>query len=487
MWQIHRFWLTGFLTCFVAGLPLAAGADVQRPNFVVFLIDDLGWTDLGCYGSDLYQTPAIDQLARDGLRFTNAYAACTVCSPTRAALMTGKYPARLRVTDWIPGHVHPYAKLRVPNWTMRLEHRHTTVAEALKAAGYKTAHVGKWHLMPPSGPDMWSYDPTHHGFDINIGGNQWGSPGSYFHPYARPDGSQRVEPLPPGGQAGEYLTDRLTDEAIRILREWKTGPFFLYFAHYAVHTPLQAKKPDIDRFQGLIWPTMRHKNPTYAAMIWSVDQSVGRIRRVLEELGLADQTVIIFTSDNGGLNRRGSGDPTDNAPLREGKGTAYEGGVRVPTIISWPGVTARNATSDVPIITMDLYPTILELAGVPLPNKDKAEIDGLSLVPILKDPKAQLSREALYWHYPHYHTMGATPYSAIRAGDWRLIEFFEDGHAELYNLRQDIGETRDLSHQYPDKVKELRSKLQAWRKAVGAQLPTPNPQHDPKRASELAR
>lgn len=476
--------LIGGVLLTVSCTSAARSQEAARPNFVVFLIDDLGWTDLGCYGSDLYQTPAIDKLAADGVRFTNAYAACTVCSPTRAALMTGKYPARLHVTDWIPGHARPYAKLKVPDWTMKLEHRHTTLAEALKAAGYKTAHVGKWHLMPPGGPDMWDYEPRRHGFDINIGGNQWGSPGSYFYPYAGPGQARRVEPLPPGGSEGEYLTDRLTDEAIKILREWKTGPFFLYFAHYAVHTPLQAKKPDIDRFQGLVWPTMRHKNPTYAAMIWSVDQSVARIRASLAELGLDRNTVIIFTSDNGGLDRHGSGDPTDNAPLREGKGTAYEGGVRVPTIVYWPGVTPAGAISDEPIITMDLYTTILDIAGIPVPASDRQEIDGLSLVPILKNPRAHLNREALYWHYPHYHTMGATPYSAIRAGDWRLIEFFEDNQIELYNLKEDLGETQELSKKYPDVARKLLEKLRQWRKTVGAQLPSPNPQYDPKRASE---
>jgi len=450
----------------------------SRPNFVVFLVDDLGWTDLDVQGSDLYQTPNIDRLAAEGVRFTNAYAACTVCSPTRAALMTGMYPARTHVTDWIRGHIRPYAKLRVPDWTMKLEHRYTTIAEALKAAGYRTAHVGKWHLMPTGEPDQDDYLPTRHGFDVNIGGNQWGSPPTYFHPYRRR--GRTIGPLPPGGKEGDYLTDRLTDEALKILDEWRDEPFFLYFAYYAVHTPIMANDEETARFRPLVKEGMRHRNPVYAAMVAAVDRSVGRVRAKLAELGAADRTVIIFTSDNGGLDRHGTGDPTENAPLREGKGTAYEGGVRVPAIVYWPGVTPAGATSDEPVITMDYYPTILEIAGVEGDPEHNAHVDGLSLVPLLKNPQARLNRDALYWHYPHYHAQGATPYSAIRAGDWRLVEFFEDGHAELYNLADDLGETHDLAAEMPEKVKELRARLEAWRNSVGAQLPTPNPDYDPK-------
>jgi len=449
----------------------------ERPNFLILLVDDLGWTDLGVFGSDLYQTPAIDQLAADGMRFTNAYAACTVCSPTRAAMMTGMYPARTHVTDWIRGHVRPYAKLKVPDWTMKLEHKYTTIAEALKAAGYKTAHVGKWHLMPRGEPDEEDYRPTRHGFDINIGGNAWGAPGSFFDPYFRPP-DHGVDPLPPGGEKGDYLTDRLTDEALKILDQWETGPFFMYFAYYNVHLPLQAKEDDIARFQPLVKPGMRHRNPTYAGKVASVDRSVGRVRAKLAELGLADNTVIIFTSDNGGLDRRG-GEPTENAPLRAGKGSAYEGGVRVPAIIYAPGVTPAGTVSEEPIITVDYYPTILALAGVEGDPKHNANVDGVNLLPVLKDPAATLGRHALYWHYPHYHPGGATPYSAIRAGDYRLVEFFEDNHIELYNLKQDIGETKDLVKEMPDKARELTEELHAWRKSVGAQMPEPNPNYDP--------
>ena len=456
-----------------------------RPNFLILLVDDLGWSDLGVTGSDLYETPAIDKLAADGVRFSTTYAACTVCSPTRASMMTGMYPGRTHVTDWIRGHQRPYAKLAIPDWTMKLEHRYTTIAEALKAAGYKTAHVGKWHLMPHGEPDQNDYMPTAHGFDINIGGNEWGAPPTYFHPYTR--GTRSIGPMPPGGQDGDYLTDRLTDEALKILDEWKTGPFLMYFSYYNVHTPIEAKPEDIEYFKAKVKPDGRHKNPVYAGMVASVDRSVARLRAKLEEFGIAQNTVIIFTGDNGGLNRDGVDDPTENDPLRAGKGSAYEGGVRTPGIIYAPGVTPAGAVCDEPIITVDYYPTILSLAGVAGDPAHNANVDGVDLTPLLEDPTASLGRGPLYWHYPHYHPGGSTPHSAIRDGDWRLVEFFEDNHVELYNLKEDIGETKDLAAAMPDKAKELREKLHAWREKVGAQLPTPNPAYDPKRETERAK
>ena len=449
----------------------------KKLNFLVLLVDDLGWTDLGVYGSDLYETPAIDQLAADGVRFTNAYAACTVCSPSRAAMMTGKYPGRTRVTDWIRGHQKPYAKLSVPDWTMRLEHSHVSLAEALKPAGYKAAHVGKWHLMPSGEPDQDDYMPTRHGFDINIGGNQQGAPPTYFHPYER--GERTLGPMPPGGQEGDYLTDRLTDEALKVLDGFGDDPFLMYFAYYNVHTPIMAKEEDVAHFKHLVKPGMRHTNPEYAGMIASVDRSVGRLRAKLEALGVASRTVIIFTSDNGGLDRHGSGDPTGNKPLRDGKGSAYEGGVRVPSIIYWPGVTPKGAASSEPIITVDYYPTILSMAGAAGDPGHNAEVDGVNLTPVLRDPSATLGRDAIYWHYPHYHNMGARPYSAIREGDFRLVEFYEDGRIEMYNLKNDIGETKDLVEEMPGKAKELTAKLHAWRDSVKAQSPSPNPNYDP--------
>ncbi len=461
--------LTGYLTCLaLVCLTLAgwtptvrAADDTRPPNLVVFLIDDLGWTDLSCFGSDLYQTPHIDRLAQQGMKFTNSYSACTVCSPTRAALMTGKYPARLHITDWIHGSKRPNAKLAIPKWTEYLPRTEVTIATALKEVGYTTAHVGKWHLGDKN--EGW---PDKHGFDVNIAGYEAGSPPSYFSPYKIPTLTD--------GPKGEYLTDRLAAEAVRLIETNKDKPFFLYFPHYAVHTPLQAKSELTEAYQKKIRPGLRHTNATYAAMIESMDQAVGRVLSRLTELGLSERTVIVFTSDNGGLMRS-----TTNVPLRAGKGSSYEGGVRVPTIVKWPGVTPPGSVCEEPVITNDFYPTLLQLAGAKGNAKHNAEVDGESLVPLLKDPRTKLRRDALYWHYPHYHPGGATPYGAVRAGDWKLIEFYEDLHVELYNLKDDLSEKEDLAARRPDKTQELRERLHAWRKAVGAQMPTPNPNYKP--------
>ena len=452
----------------------------NKPNFIIFLVDDLGWSDGAVFGSDLYETPNIDRLAADGMRFSTGYAACTVCSPTRAAMMTGKYPGRTNVTDWIRGHQRPYAKLKLPDWTMKIEASHTTIAEALGAAGYRTASIGKWHLMPAGEPDMNDYVPERHGFDVNIGGNEWGAPGSYFHPYTHPTQTGRgIGPLPPGGEDGDYLTDRLSGEAVKLIDGFGDEPFLLYFPFYSVHTPIQAKEADIEHYKPLVKEGMLHTDPVYASMVTSVDRGVGMVRAKLEEMGVADNTVIIFTGDNGGLDRNGR--PTENRPLREGKGSAYEGGVRTPALVYWPGVTSAGSVSEEPVITVDYYPTILEIAGVGGDASHNTEVDGLSLTPVLGDPNASLNRDALYWHYPHYHPGGSTPHSAIRAGDWRLVEFFEDGQSELYNLNDDIGEANDLAGEMPEKVAELKAKLAAWREEVGAQMPTENPDYDPKK------
>lgn len=472
-----RIAVTLVATLWASGATLAAPATAPdgRPwNFIVLLVDDLGWTDVGYNGSDLHRTPNIDRLAASGVRFTNGYAACTVCSPTRAAMMTGQYPARLHVTDWITGHVRPNAKLRIPDWTMRLEHRHTTLAERFKAAGYHTAHIGKWHLAGSADPEPSLHYPTAHGFDINIGGNEWGQPASYFHPYRRPGNDTRtnVQPLPPGGKEGDYLTDRLTDEALSIIERWRDQPFFLHFAYYVVHTPLQGKPELVEQYKKLVKPDGRHRNPTYAAMMHSLDESVGRIAARLEALGIADRTVILFTGDNGGLTHT-NGRPTnvtDNSPLRVGKGSAYEGGVRVPTFFVWPSVTKAGSVCDEPIITVDYAPTLLQIAGV---EGGEMVLDGVSLVPLLKDASATLGRQAIYWHYPHYHPGGATPYGAVRAGDWKLIEFDEDMRVELYNLRDDAGEQHDQAPAMPQRAEAMRAMLHRWRQQVGAQMPTP--------------
>lgn len=438
-----------------AGAPQAEG----KPNFVLLLADDLGWADLGCMGNRLYETPHLDRLAAGGIRFTQAYSACTVCSPTRAALLTGKYPARLRVTDWIPGHKRPKARLRVPDWTMYLPHEEVTLAEALGAAGYASASIGKWHLGGEA------YFPEKHGFGANLGGSHRGQPPSYFSPYGLPTLTD--------GPKGEYLTDREAEEAARFIERHKDRPFFLYVPFHAVHTPLQAKKELVEKYERRKPPDGGGRfKPVYAAMIESLDAAVGRILRALEEAGVAGRTVVVFTSDNGGLVSS-----TSNAPLRAGKGSWYEGGVRVPLLVRGPGLGPAGSVRETPVITMDLYATILEMAGVRIPAGQV--VDGESLVPLLRG-SGGLSRDALFWHYPHYHPGGATPYGAVRKGDLKLIESYEDGSLELYDLARDPGEAENLAARRPDEARELRNLLDRWRRSVGAQMPSPNPDYDPR-------
>jgi len=445
----------------LAGRALAEAQPAARKklNFVFILIDDMGWMDLACQGSKFYETPNIDLLASQGMRFTNAYAACPVCSPTRASIMTGRYPARLHVTDWIAGHNRPNAKLRIPDWTKYLPLEEVTIAEALKPAGYATASIGKWHL---GGPEYW---PDKQGFDLNFAGTDQGQPPSYFAPY-------KIQTVP-SAPDGEYLTDRLAEEACKFIDANKDRPFFLYLPHYAVHSPLMAKKEMIEKFRAKADPASGQKNATYAAMIQSVDESVGRVCAKLDELGLADRTAVIFMSDNGGV-----ANTTSNAPLRAGKGTFYEGGIREPLIVRWPGVVKPGTTSDEVVISIDFFPTILEMAGLAPDPDPRHALDGISFAAVLKQT-GRLTREAVYWHYPHYHPGGATPGSIIRAGQWKLIEYFEDGRVELYNLREDLGEIKDLAAAMPEKTQELRKKLADWRASVGAQMPTPNPDYDP--------
>jgi arylsulfatase A-like enzyme len=440
---------------------IAETALAAPPNVILIVADDFGWKDLACYGSDFYQSPNLDGLARDGMRFTSNYSACTVCSPTRAALLTGKYPARLHITDWIPGLPPENPKLIVPDFTKQLPLEEVTIAERLKDAGYATASIGKWHL---GGADFY---PDKQGFDINIAGSDAPQPRpGYFAPY----GIETIEQ----GPKGEYITDRLTDEAVKFVREKSEGPFFLYLPHFAVHTPIQAKRPLIARHEKRLRELGKTEqtNAPYAAMIESLDQSVGRIRKTLDELEIADNTIIIFTSDNGGRVPT-----TSNAPLRVGKGSCYEGGVRVPLIVYWPGATRTGSESDVPTISMDLFPTILNMVG----QNVAGDVDGVSLVPLLRGD-GELTGRTLYWHYPHYQHYqqgGTTPYSAIRKGDYRLIEFLDDSRVELYNIREDIGEERNIAECNPELVKKLREDLHAWRTSVDAQMPTPNPSYDP--------
>jgi len=438
-----------------------ASAASRPPNVILIVADDLGWTDLGCYGSDLYRSPEIDRLARDGMRFVSNYSACTVCSPTRAALLTGQSPARLHVTDWIPGLPPSNPKLVVPEFTKHLPLEVKTLAECLHDAGYATASIGKWHL---GGPEFY---PEHHGFDLNVGGNDQPQPRpGYFAPYAIDTIKQ--------GPKGEYITDRLGREAVDFIQANAQRPFFLYMPHFAVHLPIQGKKKLVAKYQQRVHDGMRHTNAGYAAMIDSMDQTVGEIRKTLESLNLADDTIIIFTSDNGGRIPTSS-----NAPLRAGKGSCYEGGVRVPLIVYWPGKTTPDSECDVPTISMDLYPTILSMAGLPLPADQSC--DGVSLVPLLRD-NGKLEDRNLYWHYPHYQHYqkeGTTPYGAVREGDWKLIEHYDGSPLELYDVRQDIGEKDNQAASHPDLAKSLQEKLQAWRTSVDAQMPTKNVAYDP--------
>jgi len=443
-----------------------ARAAPKRINFVFFLIDDMGWTDAGCYGSSLYETPNIDRLAAQGMRFTDAYAACPVCSPTRASIMAGKYPVRLGITNY---------------GTKPLPLEETSLAEALKAAGYTTFFAGKWHIGGKP-----EFCPDKQGFDFNVGGNATGSPrGGYFSPYKNPQ--------LPDGPKDEYLTDRLTDESLKFLDAHGREPFLLYLSHYAVHTPLQGKAPLVAKYKAKLarrppkGPLLRdegpraatslaQRNPTFAAMVHSIDDSVGRVLRKLDGLGIADHTAIIFMSDNGGLSTllKGRGlaknPPTCNLPLRAGKGWLYEGGIREPMIIKWPGVVAPGSTCSAPVTSTDFYPTLLEMAGLPL--RPKQHLDGVSLVPLLKGGQ-EFAREAIFWHYPHHHGSGSVPSGAVRAGRWKLIDFYEDHRVELYNLEDDIGETRNLAETMPAKRRELHALLSTWRKQVGAQIPAP--------------
>src|SRR5712671_5985542 len=334
-----------FLGVFCASGVLAFASDASaapRPNFILILADDLGWTDLACYGSKLYETPNIDRLAREGVKFTQAYSACTVCSPSRAALLTGKYPARLHVTDWIPGLPPENPKLLVPDWTKYLPLEETSLGRAFKAAGYATATIGKWHL----GGEQ--YYPDKHGFDINLAGTEAPAPKTYFAPY-------EIATLPEGPE-GEYLTDRLGAEAAKYLEQHQDKPFFLYLPHFAVHLPVQGKQPVVKKYRAMLRPDLMQTNTGYAAMVESLDDAVGQVRRKLDELKLTDNTIVVFASDNGGRVPT-----TSNLPLRVGKGSCYEGGTRVPLIIFWPGVTKAGSVSDTPVISMDLYPTLLEM------------------------------------------------------------------------------------------------------------------------------
>jgi arylsulfatase A-like enzyme len=431
-------------------------------------------------GSPDIQTPQLDRLARAGAVLASYYVQ-PVCSPTRAALMTGKYPARLHLTDYIPGEGAPKnSRFRVPGWQQHLPLEETTLAAALKKLGYVTAHLGKWHL---GGGE---FLPQHQGFDTNIAGGATGHPASYFWPFGATNNPNRVPGLSGrGGQKGEYLTDQLTDEALSFIEANKARPFYLNFCHYAVHAPLMGKQELIDAAADRPGADGQ-SNTVYAAMLKSVDESVGRIVKKLDELRLTENTLVIFTSDNGGAVHFGKPPATSNAPLRNGKGSAYEGGLRVPLLVKMPGVTRAGTVCDTPVITMDFFPTLLELAGAGK-SASRTAVDGVSLVPLLRGARETPHKE-LFWHYPHYWNGGkVSPYSVARVGDWKLIRFYETGREELYNLKADLSETRDRAATVPEKRKELSARLDAWLKEAGAQMPAPNPDYDSARGSKPER
>ncbi|MBI4874734.1 MAG: sulfatase [Acidobacteria bacterium] len=445
---------------FLAGLAGAAFAK-GRINFVFILADDFGWRDLACYGNRYFATPNLDRMAAQGARFTSAYAACPVCSPTRASIVTGRYPVRTGVTDWIPGRPsHEKGPITTPRTATELKLEETTIAERLKPAGYRGASVGKWHL---GNQGHW---PTDQGFDVNIGGNQSGSPPRSPKPYFGPFELPNLKAGP-----GEFLTEKLTQAAAGFIERNQANPFLLYLPHYTVHIPLGARDTDVARHKDRAGGRY---NPVYAAMVESLDESVGQVLEAIDRAGVADRTMVMFFSDNGGLRYEGNSKDavTDNAPLRAGKGHLYEGGIREPLIVRFPGVVRAGRVIGTPVSSVDFFPTICDAAGV-----EPGQVDGVSLMPLLRG--GSLKPRPLYWHYPHYSNQGGEPASAIRDGDWKLIEFFQDGRRELYNLKNDISETRNLVAREPALVKRLAARLEAWRKETGAILPRKNPNADP--------
>ncbi|PWE01477.1 sulfatase [Marinilabilia rubra] len=470
--------ISGIAGCQTPQSETKTGESTQ-PNVVLFYVDDLGWKDLSSYGSEFYQTPNVDKLAAEGIAFTNAYAACNVCSPSRASLMTGKYPARINVTDWITGWKFPYAKLNVPDWTMYLDTAHYTLAEAFRDEGYTTAHIGKWHLGEEE--VFW---PENQGFDINVGGWKKGSPNRNknkgFNGYFPPFGNPRLEDKP----GDNYLTDRLAQEACRFLENTGDSPFYLNLWFYSVHTPLQAEKAKIEKYKSLVDSSYYQQNPVYAAMVEHMDLAIGKVVEKLKSEDLFENTIILFTSDNGGLLGNKKRSVTNNYPLREGKGHSYEGGVRVPFIVYAPSLDEKNKKCDVPVITPDIYPTLLDLCNIPIRKDLTGEIDGKSLRTLLHNPEGSFSREAVYWHYPHYHIQGATPHSAIRKGDYKLIHFYENDSFELYNLIEDIGETNNVIDEEVSIAAQMKMDLEEWIENVDAQMPTVNNEYNPQKRNK---
>lgn len=468
--------MRGFITFLAIVIVLPLAQATSRPNVVIILVDDLGWSDLGIYGSSFHETPNIDRLASQGTRFTDAYVPSPICSPARAALHTGRHPVKVGITDWIEGHEAEAPKLKTPEDLHALPQTETTLAEKLRANGYQTFFAGKWHLGGEGNL------PEDHGFEANVGGTGAGEPpNGYYSPY----NNERL----PDGPEGEHLTDRLTDESIRFLETRdKERPFLLHLSYYAVHTPIEAHERYLDYYsrkaaakgfdpvkaiaESDAVSRVEQSNPAYATMVAAVDGNVGRLLEALEALGLREDTLVVLASDNGGLCTRQNGPgPTSNLPLRSGKGWLYEGGTRIPLIIDAPeAFGSQPEVSREAVDIMDLHPTILDLLRIEAEGSQA--LDGQSLAPLLEragfvDPRV------LYWHYPHYHGSGWAPGGAIRLGNWKLIEFFETGEFELYDLAVDLGEGNNLASKYPEIANDLRSRLEAWRNEAGAKMPRP--------------
>jgi arylsulfatase A-like enzyme len=535
--MIRKLIISSLLLVLVAGAGAQTGSSAaghlgktaRKPNVIFFLVDDLGWADLGFEGSSFYETPNIDKLARENMHFTQAYAACHVCSPTRGSIISGQYPARTHLTDWLPGRKEfSFQKFKNAEHVQHLPYGIPTLPSILKANGYHTAIFGKWHL----GED--SNSTARQGFDLHIPDYNVGWPnGTYFAPY-------HMKGLE-GGPDGEYLTDRLTTEALKWVEKNKDGPFFLYLAHFAVHDPIQGRKDLVEKYKkklaarqaatgtpfvlegdpdeesplspGQLTELLKdpryagygnlpnrvvkvkqiQDNPEFGAMVEAMDESLGRVLAKVKELGLEDNTIVIFFSDNGGMSAMNIGNParklkpgqldlaysTSNLPLRGGKGWLYEGGIREPMIVHWPHHIQAGSVCDVPVISTDFLPTILNMVGIPVPKQYPG--DGMNIVPLLeKKPDPAVADRAIYWHFPQYSNHGAqSPGGAIRYGDYKLLEYFENYKVQLFNIRKDPGEHQDLVASEPAKVKELRDMLHAWRKKVNANMPTPNPKYDP--------
>lgn len=430
-----------------------------RSNILFIMIDDMGWMDLACQGNKLVDTPNIDRLAKQGMRFTDSYAAAPVCSPTRAAILTGLSPARLHITNHTPDQKRftpDDATLLPAPMKNELSLDYVTIAERLKESGYRTAFMGKWHLSGPNRGDP-ELEPTAQGFDVNIGGAGYGGPPSFWDPYKNPNITDR--------KAGEYLPDRLADEAIVYIGQKSDKPFMLFLWNYTVHWPMEAPEDLLEKYNTRTGPGLN--DTRYGAMIEAMDRSIGRVLAELDRLKLSDNTLVIFTSDNGGY-----GGVADNRPLRKDKGHLYEGGIRVPLIVRWPGRIEPGTLCHEPVVSMDHYPTLLEIAGL---KEDPAlDLEGLSLTPLFRGKKS-LEREALYFHYPNYafhqsNRLGG----AIRKGHLKLIENFDDGSVELYDLSKDIGESVDLSKTMPGQARMMRDQLAEWRVRVDANMPVQN-------------